>query len=379
MNLTEQKHNLSKMNILFNQPFTTGNEIKNITKVMKNGHFRGNGEFTKLSQSFFEKRYGFKKCFLTNSCTDALEMCSILIDIQPGDEVIVPAYGYYSTANAFLLRGAKIIFADSLENHPNINPHSIASLITKKTKAIVVIHYAGVGCKMDEIMQIANQNNICVIEDAAQAIESKYQNKFLGTYGHLSTFSFHETKNIQSGEGGMLCINDEKYVKNAEYVWEKGTNKLEFESGKIQKYNWKSIGSSYSPNDYTAAFLYSQLIDIEDIQAKRQFIWNTYQNELKGIARLKSDENANAHSFYIICKNADELEDFQATMAAKNIQTSVHYQALHKNDFLGTKNLNLPNSEYFSKHLIRLPFHLFLSPQDLTVITQEVKLFFKKK
>lgn len=367
------------MSIKFNKPYIVGNELNNISKVIENGHFRGNGEFTKLCQDFFEEKYGFKKCFLTNSCTDALEMSGLLIDVNPGDEVIVPSYGYYSTANAFLLRGAKIIFAESLPNHPNISVQSIEELITPRTKAIIVIHYSGIACEMEKIMDVANKNNIWVIEDAAQAIEAKHNNKYLGTFGHLSTFSFHETKNIHSGEGGMLCINDSSLIENAKFVWEKGTNKLAFENGEIEKYSWKSVGSSYSPNDYTAAFLHSQFLSIDSITNKRKVIWNFYSDHLNQINREKSIIIGNAHSFYIICENEDERNEFQQEMKRKNIEVSIHYQSLHKNDFLDTNTSKCPNAELFSNQLIRLPFHLFLSSEDLTRITEEVKLFFKKK
>lgn len=367
------------MEIKFNVPFTTGNEIRYITDSISRKHFRGNGYYTKKCQDFFENRYGFRKCFLTTSCTDALEMASLILNIQPGDEVIVPSYGYYSTANAFLLRGAKIKFADSLNDNPNIDPKSIASLITTKTKAIVVIHYAGVPCDMDEIMKIANNNNIFVVEDAAQAIESKLNDRYLGTFGHLSTFSFHETKNIHSGEAGMLCINNEKFIEQAALFWEKGTNKLAFESGKVEKYSWKSVGSSFYPNEYTAAFLYSQLEEIEEISQHRKNIWNQYKTQLSNLNRLTSQAIGNAHGFYLICTNPSERNSFQKYMESKNIRVSIHYQALHKNSFLESNESNLPNAKVFSNSLIRLPFHLYLTNDEIKVITLEVKHFFKKK
>ncbi len=256
------------MNIPYNKPYLTGKEVNYIYDAVNSGKLSGNGKYTKLCQDFFCKKYGFKKSLLTNSCTDALEMASILLNLQLGDEVIVPSYTFVSTANAFVLRGAKIVFTDSYENHPNIDVSKLEALITEKTKAIVVVHYSGVACDMDKIMELANKYNIYVIEDAAQAIDSYYKDKALGSIGHLGTFSFHETKNIISGEGGMLVVNDDKFIERAEIIWEKGTNRAAFFRGEVDKYGWVDIGSSYLPSELTAAFLYAQLECINDIQKK---------------------------------------------------------------------------------------------------------------
>ena len=245
-------------NIPFNKPYLSGKESEYILDAVRSGKISGNGLFTKKCHSFFEETYGFKKCLLTTSCTDALEMAAILISICPGDEVIMPSYTFVSTANAFVLRGAKIIFCDSGDSNPNMDTSLLESLITSKTKAIVPVHYAGIACDMDTIMQLANKYGLFVVEDAAQSIESFYKGKRLGSIGHLSAFSFHETKNIQSGEGGMLVINDEQFIKRAEIIWEKGTNRSAFFRGEVDKYSWVDIGSSFLPSDIIAAFLFAK-------------------------------------------------------------------------------------------------------------------------
>ena len=262
------------MNIPFNKPYLTGREAHYMYQAVMKGKLSGNGEFTKRCQSFFEERYGFKKCLLTTSCTDALEMAAILCDIQPGDEVIVPSYTFVSSALAFVREGAKIVFADSMQRNPNIDAEKIEALITPKTKVIVPVHYAGVACDMDKIMQIANKYNLIVVEDAAQAIDSYYKERPLGSIGHLSAFSFHETKNIIAGEGGMLAINDERFIRRAEIIWEKGTNRAEFFRGEVNKYGWVDTGSSFLPSEVVAAFLWAQLEELDNIQNRRKLLWN---------------------------------------------------------------------------------------------------------
>ena len=278
------------LSIPFNKPFFTGKETVYIQDAVSSGKISGNGYYTQLCHDFFEKKYSFNKVLLTSSCTDALEMAAILIDIKPGDEVIVPSYTFVSTANAFVLRGAKIIFADSREDHPGLDEDKIEELITPKTKAIVPVHYAGVACDMDKIMAIAGKYNLFVVEDAAQAIDSYYTGKDgvrrpLGSIGHLAAFSFHETKNIISGEGGMLVVNDDQFSKRAEIIWEKGTNRSAFFKGEVDKYGWVDIGSSFLPSDITAAFLWAQLEYLDEIQDKRKVIWNTYYEGLKTWAK----------------------------------------------------------------------------------------------
>ena len=272
----------------FNVPHLTGNEMCYIeTAVRQNVQLSGNGPFTKKCQRFFEDKYGFKKCLLTTSCTDALEMCTMLCDIQPGDEVIVPSYTFVSSALAFVRAGAKIVFANSMRRNPNIDAETIEALITPKTKVIVPVHYAGVACDMDRIMEIAGCHNLIVVEDAAQAIDSYYKGRPLGTIGHLSAFSFHETKNIISGEGGMLGINDERFIRRAEIIWEKGTNRAEFFRGEVNKYGWCDVGSSFLPSEVVAAFLWAQLEELENIQNKRKRLWNKYYELLAPIAAIR--------------------------------------------------------------------------------------------
>ena len=260
--------------IPFNKPYLTGKETQYIIEAVNSGKISGNGMFTQKCQTFFEKNFGFKKALLTTSCTDALEMCAMLANVNQGDEVIVPSYTFVSTALAFVRQGAEIVFADSCADNPNIDADEIEQLITKKTKAIVVVHYAGISCDMDKIMLLAKKHNLIVIEDAAQAIDSYYNGKPLGSIGHLAAFSFHETKNIISGEGGMLTINDDRFINRAEVIWEKGTNRASFFRGEIEKYNWVDTGSSFLPSEVTAAFLFAQLENLEAIQTKRKKIWN---------------------------------------------------------------------------------------------------------
>ena len=269
--------------IPFNKPYLSGKELSNIEDAIKKGKISGNGYYTQLCHDFFEQKYGFKKVLLTTSCTDALEMCAILANIQKGDEVIIPSFTFVSTALAFVRQGAKIIFADSYADNPNMDASKIEALITPKTKAIVPVHYAGIACDMDKIMQLAKQYNIIIIEDAAQAIDSFYKGKPLGSIGHMAAFSFHETKNIISGEGGMIAINKERFCNRAEIIWEKGTNRAEFFRGEVNKYGWVDTGSSFLPSEITAAFLWAQIENLEKIQKKRLEHWQHYDVYLKDL------------------------------------------------------------------------------------------------
>ena len=302
--------------IPFNKPHLTGKEAHYTYDAFYTGKLSGNGKYTKLCQEFFETKYGLKKTLLTTSCTDALEMCAMLLDIQPGDEVIVPSYTFVSTALAFVRQGAKIIFADSCANNPNLDITKLASLITSKTKAIVPVHYAGVAVDMDALMKLAHTHGIYIVEDAAQAIDSFYNGKALGTIGHLSAFSFHETKNIIAGEGGLLGINDEQFIERAEVIWEKGTNRASFFRGEVNKYGWEDIGSSFLPSESIAAFLFAQIENLEDIQNRRKYIWNKYFKAfqaLNGLVKLPDVPNYatnNAHMFYLVFKNLDERTAF---------------------------------------------------------------------
>ena len=375
--------------ISFNKPYLTGKELHYIEDAVLKGKISGNGYYTKLCQDYFEKKYAFKKCLLTTSCTDALEMAAILIDIKPGDEVIMPSYTFVSTANAFVLRGAKIIFADSRKDHPGIDESKIESLITKRTKAIVPVHYAGVACDMDIIMELAAKYNLFVVEDAAQAIDSFYTGKdglkrALGSIGHLSAFSFHETKNIISGEGGMLAINDERFIARAEVIWEKGTNRSAFFRGEVDKYGWVDVGSSFLPSELVAAFLWAQLEKLEEIQKRRLEIWNIYYHNLKewcennniNIPFIPEYATNNAHMFYMVCTNSNQRKRLLKHIKDHEILAVFHYLSLHKSKFYeGVYEGNpLPESDHYSNCLVRLPFYFELSEtQQETIINSILK------
>lgn len=374
------------MKIPFNKPFLTGKELEFIHEAVKSGKISGNGIFTQKCHDIFRTKYHFNKVLLTTSCTDALEMSAILMDIKPDDEVIVPAYTFVSTANAFVLRGARIVFADSEKNTPNIDADQIEELITSKTKAIVPVHYAGISCDMGKIMAIAQKYNLFVVEDAAQAIDSYYENKHLGGIGNFAAFSFHETKNIISGEGGMLVINDDRFISRAEIIWEKGTNRAQFFRGEANKYEWVDIGSSFLPSEIIAAFLYAQLLHLEEIQQKRLKIWNTYYEALqmlekKGFIRLPyipPYATNNAHMFYIICQEEDVQMDLISHLKKNGILATFHYLPLHKSPFYSNKHDGriLPQSEFYSKHLVRLPLYYELTDDDQNFIIDTLINFF---
>lgn len=375
------------MKIPFNKPFIIGNELKYIEEAVNSGKISGDGKFSKKCHSFFTERYGFKKVFLTTSCTDALEMSAILADIQPGDEVIIPSFTFVSTANAFALRGAKIVFADSGNLTPNIDAEKIEELITPKTKAVIVVHYAGIACNMEAIKKTAEKHNIFLIEDSAQAIDSFYKNKPLGSFGNFSAFSFHETKNIISGEGGLFVVNDDKYIERAEIIREKGTNRSAFHRGEVNKYQWVDIGSSFLPSDIIAAFLYAQLENLELIQKKRKKIWNDYYYILKpledeGILKLPvipDYATNNAHMFYIICNSFEERSALIEKLREKEIISVFHYLSLHQSPFYKDKHdgRSLPNADYYSKCLLRLPLYYQLTEDELNRVTDEIKNFYK--
>ncbi|HUM50429.1 MAG TPA: dTDP-4-amino-4,6-dideoxygalactose transaminase [Chitinophagales bacterium] len=372
------------MHIPFNKPFLSGKETQYIQQAVESGKISGDGSFTKKCHAFFESTFNFKKVLLTTSCTDALEMAAILINIKEGDEVIMPSFTFVSTANAFVLRGAKIIFADSRKDHPGIDELAIEKLITPKTKAIVVVHYAGVACDMDIIMDLAKKHNLFVIEDAAQAIDSYYKNKPLGSIAHLSAFSFHETKNIISGEGGMLVINDEQFLERAEIIREKGTNRSKFFRGEVDKYNWVDVGSSYLPSDIIAAFLFAQLENLQKIQDKRKAIWNCYFENLsvlKDIIQLPfipDFATNNAHMFFLVCKNIEQRDALIARLKSHDFHSVFHYLSLHKSPFYADKNdgKNLPLSDYYTDGLVRLPFFYELEIEQVKAISKAVLSFF---
>lgn len=353
-------------------------------QAVSNGKLSGNGEFTKQCQRFFESRYGFKKCLLTTSCTDALEMAAILCDIQPGDEVIVPSYTFVSSALAFVRQGAKIVFADSMERNPNIDAEKIEDLITPRTKVIVPVHYAGVACDMDRIMEIAERHNLLVVEDAAQAIDSYYKGRPLGTIGHLSAFSFHETKNIISGEGGMLGINDARFIRRAEIIWEKGTNRAEFFRGEVNKYGWCDIGSSFLPSEVIAAFLWAQLESLDEIQAKRKQLWDKYYELLKPLAEqgrfrlpdVPDYATNNAHMFYLVCNNLEERTALIKKLKENDILAVFHYLSLHSSEYYKDKHdgRQLPECDRYADCLVRLPMYYDLSEDDVDRICKVIGL-----
>lgn len=377
--------------IPFNKPYLTGNETKYIQEAAKSGKISGNGMFTKKCHQFFNEKFGFKKCLLTTSCTDALEMAALLIDTQPGDEIIMPDFTFVSTANAFVLRGAKVVFVDSKFNHPSMDENKIEALITSKTKAIVPVHYAGNACDMDKIMALADKYNLFVIEDAAQAIDSYYINKngikqVLGSIGHLATFSFHETKNIISGEGGLLVINDEQFEKRAEVIWEKGTNRAAFFRGEIDSYEWIDIGSSFLPSEIIAAFLYAQLEQIDKIQIQRKRLWSFYNDSLKKLEEKKiislpsipNCSSNNAHIYYIVCKSNDEREKLIKHLDDKGIKVVFHYQSLSNSFYYSNEKqkINLINSEKYSDCLLRLPLFYELKQKEIKFICKAIDEFY---
>lgn len=408
---------MDNQHIPFNLPHLTGKEAHYMYQAVYNGKLSGNGEYTKKCQQFFEEHYGFKKCLLTTSCTDALEMAAILCDIHPGDEVIVPSYTFVSSALAFVRTGAKIVFADSMERNPNIDADKIEALITPRTKVIVPVHYAGIACDMDKIMDIANRHNLLVVEDAAQAIDSYYAppsppkggsdfptilsqwsvgtyfppsggtKGALGSIGHLSAFSFHETKNIISGEGGMLAINDERFIRRAEIIWEKGTNRAEFFRGEVNKYGWVDTGSSFLPSEVVTAFLWAQIESLDDIQTKRKLLWNKYYELLKPLADkgnfrlpdIPDYATNNAHMFYLVCNSLEERTALIQKLKENDILAVFHYLSLHSSPYYHDKHdgRQLPNCDHYADCLVRLPMYYDLTEGDVERICNVIQKLYK--
>ena len=367
------------MQIPFNKPHLTGKETHYMYEAVHEGKLSGNGKFTKRCQQWFESRYGFKKTLLTTSGTDALEMCAMLCGLQPGDEVIVPSYTFVSTALAFLREGAKIVFADSMGCNPNLDADSLESLITPRTRVIVPVHYAGVACDMDAIMEVAKKHNLIVVEDAAQAIDSYYKGQPLGGIGHLAAFSFHETKNITAGgEGGLLVINDEQFIHRAEIIWEKGTNRAEFFRGEVNKYGWVDMGSSFLPSEVNAAFLWAQLESVDDIQEKRKLLWNRYKERLEPLASkgfftlpyIPEYASLNAHMFYLVLPDLASRTALIATMKAHGILAVFHYLSLHSSDYYQDKHDGraLVQCDRYADCLVRLPLYYDLTIEEVDMI-----------
>lgn len=400
--------------IPFNKPFLTGKEAHYIYQAVYSGKLSGNGVYTKKCQHFFEEHYGFKKALMTTSCTDALEMAAILCNIKPGDEVIAPSYTFVSSVLAFVRQGAKIVFCDSCKDNPNIDPDKIEALITDNTKVIVPVHYAGVACDMDKIMDIAKRHNLLVVEDAAQAIDSFYKGRPLGSIGHLGCFSFHETKNIIAGEGGLLTINDDRFIRRSEIIWEKGTNRSEFFRGEVNKYGWVDTGSSFLPSELISAFLWAQIENMDMIQTRRKEIWNQYHEGLKGLAEdsliqladIPEYATNNAHMFYILCRSLDERTRLIKHLKENRILSVFHYLSLHKSGFYTSNpvsrpnnlqnietvqqvsfdgsssdevqvvGLDLPHCDHFADCLLRLPMFYELEDSEVNEVIASITKFF---
>ena len=378
----------------------TGKEAHYMYKAVMDEHLSGNGPFTKQCQHFFEERYGFKKCLLTTSGTDALEMCAMLCDLKPGDEVIIPSYTFVSTALAFLREGAKVVFADSMKRNPNLDAEALEALITPRTRVIVPVHYAGVACDMDAIIAVAEKHNLLVVEDAAQAIDAYYTSERvneltnerfgkmpLGGIGHLAAFSFHETKNITAGgEGGLLVVNDERFIRRAEILWEKGTNRAEFFRGAVNKYGWVDMGSSFLPAEINAAFLWAQLEKLDEIQSKRKQLWDAYYTHLKPLADkgyfklpdLPEYASNNAHMFYLVLSNLEKRTALIKYLKEHDIQSVFHYLSLHSSQYYQDKHDGraLPECDRYADTLMRLPMFYDLEIEDVENICELIHKYY---
>jgi len=373
--------------IKFNKPYLSGKELYYISQAVHAGETSGNKSFTKKCHKFFKDKWGFNHSLMTTSCTDALEMAAILLNIAPGDEVIAPSYTFVSTVNAFILRGAKIKFVDSKIDSPNLDESKLEELITSKTKVIIVVHYAGIACDMDKILDLAKKYELFVVEDAAQSIDSYYKGKPLGKLGDIGTFSFHETKNIISGEGGMLTVNNLEFIARSEIIWEKGTNRSAFFRGQVDKYNWVDIGSSFLPSELIAAFLYAQLENLENIQRRRSSIWKLYYEGLKDLEtanmiklpKIPSYATNNGHMFYIVCNDLTTRTELIAHLGKNGIKAVFHYLSLHASPYFKDKHdgRDLLNSDIFSTQLLRLPFYYELTESDIEKVISSIKSFYK--
>ncbi len=365
--------------IPLHKPFISGNEIKYIEEVINSGALSGNGKFTELCHDFFQKQFHFTHAKLTDSCTAALDMISILLNISPGDEVIVPSFTYITSANPFVLKGAKIVYADSLHENPNIDPAQLPKLISKKTKAIVAMHYGGIACQMDEIMEIAHAHKIYVIEDAAHSLGATYKDRYLGSIAHFGAFSFHATKNITSGHGGLLVINDETFVERAEIIWEKGTNRKMFLEGEVNKYEWYDVGLSFYPSEITVAFLWAQLQHLLKINEERVNIWNYYYEALKDIPQIKlpkveNHAKHNAHLFFFKVENREKRNLLLQELKKNGIGAAFHYLALHLSPFAkNAETAKLENAEMWADGLVRIPLYFGLSEAEREMVVSQIK------
>lgn len=370
----------------FNHPVLVGRELEYVSEAFRNGHISGDGAFTKKCHAYLEQALGVPKALLTTNCTHALEMMALLLDIQPGDEVIIPDFTFVSTVNAFVLRGAKPIFVDIRPDTLNLDETKLEALITPRTKAIVPVHYAGVGCEMDVILEIANRHGVPVVEDNAHGLFGKYKGKLLGTFGVMASQSFHETKNFSCGEGGALLINDEKYIERAEIIREKGTNRSRFFRGQVDKYTWVDVGSSYLPSDVLAAFLFGQLEMREKIQTHRQRVWEMYQTGLVGWARehgvslpvIPAHVEQAWHMFYLLLPDLDTRQRFIQHLRERGVYAVFHYLPLHLSEMgrqFGGQLGDCPVTESVSDRLVRLPFYNDLTPSDQEQVIAAVHEF----
>ena len=369
--------------IPFNRPYLTGHEFTHIQEAVAAGQLAGNGRFTKQCQAWLERRVGAPRVLLTQSCTAALEMAALLLDLLPGDEVIMPSFTFVSTANAFVLRGARPVFVDVRPDTLNLDERQLESAITPRSKAIIVVHYAGVACDMDAIMEIARRHGVVVVEDAAHALMSRYKGKPLGSFGQLATFSFHETKNVISGEGGALVINDSQFIERAEIIWEKGTNRTQFSRGRVDKYTWLDIGSSFLPGELTAAFLWAQLEEAEQITARRLELWNRYRDASATLESLgvrgpvvPPDCEHNAHLFYLLVPSPEHRNEILADLNARGVNAVFHYVPLHSSPAglrYGRASGGMSVTDDCSARLIRLPLWIGMGPEVPELVVERVR------
>lgn len=359
-----------------------------MAEAFAHGHISGNGPFTRRCHAWFAARYGFQRNLLTQSCTDALEMAALLAQIGPGDEVIAPSFTFVSSVNPFILRGARVVFADSGSTHPNMDVDGVESLVTNRTRAIIAVHYAGTACQPQRLAELARHHGICLIEDAAQAIDSTHKGRPLGSFGALAALSFHETKNVISGEGGLLVVNDPALFARAEIIWEKGTNRSAFHRGEIDKYGWVDVGSSFLPSDITAAVLFAQLEQVHALQARRHQLWSRYQDRLAPLAAqarfqvptIPLDSTHNAHLYYIVCRSLDERTRLQAALRQHGIESVFHYQSLHRSTFFRERHdgRDLPQADRYSDCLLRLPLFHQLTDAQVDEVCGHIEAFFAK-
>jgi dTDP-4-amino-4,6-dideoxygalactose transaminase len=374
--------------IPFNKPFYPPNTSDFILDSLATNHISGDGKYSHKIKKFFDQKFGFKYNLMTTSCTDALELIALTIDLKKEDEVILPSYTFVSSANPFLLRGAKLIFADSCEDSPNIDLDHVRQLITKKTKVIVIVHYAGIPCNIEKLMKIKKDfSTIFIVEDAAQCVDAFYKGTPLGSFGDFSALSFHETKNISCGEGGLFVSKEKSNYHKAEVIREKGTNRSSFIRGEVNKYGWKNIGSSFLPSDVLASILWAQLQVMDEIKSNRKNIWNIYYERLESLElsgkiirpKLSPQVDHNAHIFYLITSNFAERNQLIQFLSKRSIKATFHYLSLHKSDFFRGKTLDnsLPNSDKYTSCLIRLPLFNQIKVQECEAVIENIQAFYK--